>query len=143
MAVVGLLVVLLLLTGCRGTQFRGRGLDQYPAQGEWQYTAILYVETPDSGSMYDPQNKDIFIRIEDRAGNRLLDDRLERRRACLIEGDASWPVFGEFEVVIREEGDADSKNQVSRALAASGPRTLFTLKYRYNQKAGKFERVKP
>jgi hypothetical protein len=100
------------------------------------------VETADQGSMGDLQNKDIWVRVHDKATwASLLDDKLPQVRARMIEGSAEWPTFDDLTVVIQEVGDPRSSDPADVALVESGPRTLMTIRYRYNASEKRFERV--
>jgi len=129
------------LAGCRGTAFLGRGVGQFPAQGALQYGAELYIETPDSGSMFALQDKDLWVRVYDTSHALVLNDRLERRRAAMVEGTADWPTFDDLTVVIKEVGDPRSSDPYNAELVRSGPRTLFTLHYRYDEARQEFVRA--
>jgi len=134
-------VALLAVAGCRGTQFDRSGMGQFPARGPSQYVAILYLETRDPGSLFSLQNKDVWIRVEDPEGNRLLDDRLPRMRSGMVEGKVRWTDFNHLEVELLEVGYAKSDDPYAVALAKSGPRPLLSLTYQYNHALKKFERV--
>lgn len=145
-----LLTVMVVAVGCGGVHFERSEAGYYPPETNyttnWKYEAFLYVETTDPGSMYTLQDKTVWIRVEDRDGNRLLDDRI-KLRACLVEGEATWHTFDDLSIVLTEtgfeyEGEYSKFNDShSVALSKSGPQQLTTLKYRYNDKRRRFEKV--
>ena len=130
----------LLLGGCRGSQYVGKGIGYYAPLGI-KYGVEMYIETSDPGSMSSLQNKDIWIRVIDDDGARLLDDRLERTRAAEVEGTVDWPTFEDLEVVITEVGGADVPDPIRPGLTQPGPRVLFDLHYHYNATTKHFERM--
>lgn len=140
--------------GCGSVQYTGNGVDGgfYPPgttyMTDWKYEAVLYVETAEPGTMYRLQDKKIWIRVDDREGKRLLDDKVELR-CCMVEGKASWSEFETLEIVLYERGleratgeNVPLDDPYSVALAKSGPRKMVTLKYRYDEKKRRFEKVK-
>lgn len=148
-----LIVVTLFGVGCESVQYGGSGVDGgfYPPgtnyMTDWTYEAVLYVETSESGTMYRLQDKDIWIRVEDRQGKRLLNDKIELR-CCMVEGKANWSEFGTLEIALYEEGLERATGETvplddpySVALAKSGPRKMVTLTYHYNEKMKRFEKV--
>jgi hypothetical protein len=138
---VGACFVLLFTVGCHRTQYVGKSIGWYPPQGG-QYGVEMYIETPDSGSMNSLQDKDIWIRILDTNGARLLDDKLARTRAAEVEGTVVWRTFEDLEVVISEVGGADVPDPNRPGLTQPGPRIVFDLHYHYNATSKHFERVK-
>ena len=143
---VALALCLVGVTGCRGSQFRRDGAGSFPpettyAANDWQYTVDIYTQTSDPGSMYDRQNKVVWVRIEDQKGNRLLNDRIDCPRRAMVIGTATWVRFQDVAVVLSEEGYSASTDSYSVALAKSGPKAFTTLKYRYNETTKQFERV--
>jgi hypothetical protein len=148
--VVSLLASALLLTACRGTHFENNDVGYFPPGttylGDWKYIAELYVETSDPGSMSVRQDKDVWIRVTDRVGVRLLDDKLSVRR-CHVVARTTWERFDTLRVDLSEAGvqytgkDAQYNDPYSVALARSGPRQFLTLRYRYNSEERVFERV--
>ncbi|MHB9054492.1 MAG: hypothetical protein ACYC5F_11015 [Thermoleophilia bacterium] len=152
--VVALAVVLLLVlsaAGCGATQFEGSDVGFYPRgtsyEGAWEYKAWLYVETRDSGTMARLQDKTVWLRVEDRDGRLLLDERLEMR-ACKVRGTAEWESLDRLVVRLSESGIERATGETellddpySVELARSGPRELMTLTFRYNSQTARYERV--
>lgn len=141
---VGLLLVGTFLGGCRGVMFERGDIGFFPPGTTYQYGyaygAFWYMETSDSGSTYSRQEKDVWVRVEDRKGARLLNDKMHFR-CCQIIGKCSWSRFDTLDVELLEEGDANVGDPYSAALAKTGPRTIARLKYRYDATNGQFERV--
>lgn len=150
LAVMSLLTIAIFaLFGCKGVHFLETGAGYYPAgatYADYDYEAVLYTETSDSGSMYDLQDKAVWIRVEDQAGKRFLNDKIEVR-ACMVEGTAVWSPFEDLAVELVEVGyerqgaEASRNDPYSVALARSGPRTIATLRYHYNEEKKRFEKV--
>lgn len=109
----------------------------------WDFKTILYVETPDAGSMFDVQDKHVWVRVEDRDGNRLLNDRLNFT-SRLVEGRCSWDDFDNLEVRLYEVTQDGSYEYQDVAVEPHAPhaKLLQQLTYRYDASAEKFIRVR-
>ena len=144
-AAIGLLAALSLL-GCRSVLTERVDAGFFPTGSDyvhhdWNYMVVLTVETSDAGPMTRLQNKTVFISVVDRSGKRLLNDRVDVR-SCMVVGRSTWATFENLEVVIREEGAADSGDPYSVALAKSGPRTVMKLRYEYDKGSASFRRIR-
>jgi hypothetical protein len=144
-AFIALTLCLFAVTGCRGTQFAQDDIGFFPPgtsyTTSWTQKAFWYAETGEAGSMYMRQEKDVWIRVEDRNGNRLLNDKMHFR-CCQVVGKCTWVRFDTLNIELLEEGDATVGDPYSAALAKSGPRTIAKLTYRYNAPRGQFEHVR-
>jgi hypothetical protein len=135
------------LLGCRSAQFDSGGIGYYPPGSDEmtsKFGAVVYEETAASGSMYDRQDKDVWVRVETNTSNgpRLLDDHLGHIYACWVTGTVRWTTFNHLHVDLEEEGWPDSSDPYSVALAKFGPRHLMSLDYVYDQASKHFVRSK-
>jgi hypothetical protein len=140
-----------VFVGLGPSQFEGNSIGYFRsdrpnnlnAVADAQYVAGLYVETQDSGSMHDVQNKSVWVRVEDAKGAQLLDDRLDLR-CGQVNASAQWPTMASLEVTLWEGGQAFDKGynaEYIAALQASGAKKMLVLDYRYDATKGRFERV--
>lgn len=89
------------------------------------------------GRMVERNQKEVVIRIEDRAGHPLLSEQISFEAAAIYI-DSEWSPPELLTLRLLDRGTAKDANLYSEA---DGPRLLATLQYRYNAEKKIFERV--
>jgi hypothetical protein len=123
--------------------FRSDRPNNMNAVSDAQYVADLYVETQDSGSMFDVQDKSAWIRVENAKGVRLLDEKL-RLHSGMLSASANWPTFATLQVTLWEGESVYDKGfnaEYVAALEAAGAKQIAKLTYAFDPADGTFHRV--
>jgi hypothetical protein len=138
-----MLASLVALLSCRteySTQHFSFPPGSKPHENDWKYTGLVIVSSRHS-PIAARSKKHIRIRIFDKARTEFLDDSVECDCAS-VRANAVWQTFDDFAVELVEVGNPFRENDPYNAdLVKTGPRHLFTLRYRYSEQAGGFKQV--
>lgn len=110
-----------------------------PHENDWQYTGMVIISS-NQRPITEKSKKIIRITIYDKNKKYFLNDEFKVTSAS-IRANCVWENFEKIQIELLEVGNEYTKDAYNQQLLKTGPKLLFLLTYRYDQKNKVFKRV--